>query len=191
MHNSLINQIKKYINLNEKEMELVLSYLQPKTIKKKEYLLQEGTICTFNSFIDNGCFRSFYIDKKGNEQIVQFGIEDWWLTDYDSFTNQTPSHLYIQALEDSKTLKIERKALEELYTQIPQLERYFRITLQKAYIASQRRIQFIFSLSGEELYDRFSSLFPEFVQRAPQYMLASYLGFTPEFLSKIRGKKRS
>jgi len=191
MYKSLKNHFRKYIDLSENEIEVIISCLKHKKINKKEYLLHEGQICTSSSFVDKGCFRSFYIDKKGNEQITQFAIENWWITDYDSFINQNPSQLYIQALEDSEIIRIEKNTLEKLYIQIPQLERYFRIISQIAYIASQRRIQYLFSLSGEELYDQVCKKLPDFVQRVPQYMLASYLGFTPEFLSKIRGKKRS
>ena len=126
---------------------------------------------------------------EGTEQIVQFAIDNWWITDYNSFDFQKPSLFNIQAVENCEIAFIKKETQEELFKKLPQLERYFRIILQRSFAASIMRIQYIFNQSGEERYRHFNSSFPDFVQRVPQYMLASYLGFTPEFLSKIRGKK--
>jgi CRP-like cAMP-binding protein len=139
--------------------------------------------------VNKGCFRAYVINDKGVEQVVQFAIENWWITEYMSLNSGRPSEFYIQAVEDSELVAIDKKYQEELFGRLPQLERYFRIVLEKAYTASLMRIHYIFSFSGEELYNHFNTNFPGFVQRVPQYMLASYLGFTPEFLSKLRAKK--
>lgn len=186
----LLTHIRRFVDLTDEESELVLSLVQYKEVKKKEYLLNYGHICTSNYFIAKGCLRLFVINEKSHEQIVQFGIENWWMTDYDSFEDQKPSKFYIQAVEDSELIKLGRKERDELVEKVPKMERYFRIILQKAFTASQRRLQYIFSISGEERYHQFSEAFPGFVQRIPQYMLASYLGMTPEFISKIRAKKK-
>jgi CRP-like cAMP-binding protein len=152
-------------------------------------ILAQGQICTANYFIVKGCFRMYLNTLDGTEQIIQFGIDNWWITDYTSLDSGKPSLFNIQALEKSSVVVVDKRVQEELFEKIPKLERYFRIILQRAYAASLTRIHYIFNLSGEERYHHFHRLFPEFVQRVPQYMLASYLGFTPEFLSKIRAKK--
>ena len=140
-------------------------------------------------FIIKGCFRQYIINNKGTEQTLQFGIESWWITDYLSFHNNTPSHFYIQAVENSEIIAIDKTVLESLLIQIPKLERYFRIVSQKTFGAAQMRIKFLFTMSAEERYRHFNTLNPEFVQRVPQYMLASYLDFSAEFMSKIRAGK--
>ena len=116
-------------------------------------------------------------------------MENWWITDFMSFDQQSSSHFFIQSIENTELVSITHSELELLLKKVPQLERYFRLVVQRSYAASQLRIKYLFSQSGEERYHHFNSSFPEFVQRVPQYMLSSYLGFTPEFLSKIRAGK--
>jgi CRP/FNR family transcriptional regulator len=190
MYSSIINHINRFVPLNDAEVEILLPYLQFRTVKRKEHLLKEGQICTANYFIVKGCFRCYFVNDKGIEQTFQFGIENWWVTDYASLENKIPSQFYIQAVENATVIFIDKSISEELFTRLPKLERYFRLLLQKLNAASQIRIKYLYSFSREELYNHFSNLYPEFVQRVPQYMLASYLNFTPEFLSKIRAKKR-
>ena len=133
--------------------------------------------------------RLYFINRNGQEQITLFGIENWWITDYSSLETGKPSSYYIQAIEDSEVISLDKKTLEELLVKVPKMERYFRLILQKAYAATMRRFEYVRDQTDEERYRHFVALFPGFVQRIPQYMLASYLGFTPQFLSKIRGKK--
>jgi len=186
---NLLVHIRKFVSLSEEEEEILSPYLKEKTLKKKDYLLKEGQICMANHFVAKGCLRMFYITEEGNEQMIQFAIDNWWMTDYMSFDSQKPSQFNIQAVENSEIIFLEKKTLEELFTKLPKLERYFRIIVQKAYAASVMRLRYIFTQSGEERFHHFNKSFPEFVQRVPQYMLASYLGFSAEFLSKIRAKK--
>ena len=186
---NLINYIKRYIKISESEINLFNSYLKPKKLNKKEYLLKPDKICKSRYFITKGCLRVFYIDNKGNEQIVHFAIENWWITDYESLVNQVPSKLHIQTTEETEILELNQKDFETLCNIHPKIERLFRIIMEKTYIASQKRLEYMFSLSGEELYKTFITTNPEFSQRVPQYMIASYLGMTPEFISKIRAKK--
>lgn len=188
MYSPLLAHIRKFIELTEREAEILVSYLRHQSVRKKEHLLSEGQVCASNYFVLKGCIRSYFYNDKAIQQTLLFGIENWWITDYVSMDHQTPSHFFIQAVEHTQIAIIDKKIQEELFQAIPKLERYFRIILQRSYSASQMRIRFIYSLSGEERYRQFSNLFPEFVQRVPQYMLASYLGFTPEFLSKIRAR---
>ena len=185
----LIQHLRKHITLTDAEQELILSKTVTKPFKKKELLLKAGDICTHQNFIIKGCCRNYIINERGTEQTLQFGIENWWITDYMSFSTQKPSHFYIQAVENSEIISISKSNLDQLYADIPQLERYFRIVLQKSFAASQMRIMFLFTMSAEERYRHFKNAQPDFVQRVPQYMLASYLDFSAEFMSKIRAGK--
>jgi CRP/FNR family transcriptional regulator len=189
MHKALLQHIEKIVTLELWEIDLLESCLNVSTIKKKELILKEGQICNTLYFITKGCLRQYIINSKGSEQTLQFGIENWWITDYLSYHNQTPSHFYIQAVEKSEVLTLEKQTLESILIQIPKLERYFRIIAQKSFGAAQMRIKFLFTMSAEERYHHFNDLYPEFVQRVPQYMLASYLDFSAEFMSKIRAGK--
>jgi CRP-like cAMP-binding protein len=186
---SLVAHINRFTPLEATEKKLLLNYIQFREVKNKEHLLKAPQVCKANHFVIKGCFRMYSHTDKGVEQIVQFGIDNWWIADYTSFDAQRPSLFNIQALEPGVVAVLERQAQEELFSKIPKLERYFRHILQRAYAATLMRVHVIFTKSGEERYQNFNSSFPDFVQRIPQYMLASYLGFTPEFLSKVRAKK--
>ncbi len=189
MHTQLLAHIKHYIALSADEEQLLCDKLEPKTLKKKEFLLQPGKLCPGNYFVVKGCLRLYFLNDKLNEQIIQFAIENWWMADHDSLLNKQPSQCYIQAVEPCELLLLSEKNRILLFNQIPKLEGYFGIIMQKAFVAAQRRIGFIFNQTEEERYRHFAKLFPGFIQRVPQYMLASYLGFTPQFLSRIRAKK--
>ncbi|MFH7018270.1 Crp/Fnr family transcriptional regulator [Flavobacterium sp. FlaQc-47] len=189
MHKSLLQHIEKIVTLESSEIDILESCLSTFTIKKKELILHEGQVCNTLYFILKGCIRQYIINSKGVEQTLQFGIENWWITDYLSYHSQIPSHFYIQAVEKSEVIGLEQEMLESILVQIPKLERYFRVVTQKSYGAAQMRIKFLFTMSAEERYHHFNNLHPEFVQRVPQYMLASYLDFSAEFMSKIRAGK--
>ncbi|OMQ10114.1 Crp/Fnr family transcriptional regulator [[Flexibacter] sp. ATCC 35103] len=189
MHKPLLQHIEKIVYLEPSEIDILNSRLRVSTIKKKELVLQEGQICNTLYFIIKGCMRQYIINDRGIEQTLQFGIENWWITDYISYHNDIPSHFYIQAVEKSEVIAIEKSTLEAILIQVPKLERYFRIVAQKSFGAAQMRIKFLFTMSAEERYNHFNGLYPEFVQRVPQYMLASYLDFSAEFMSKIRAGK--
>jgi len=189
MPDSLINHIKRFIEINEEQEKILLSFVEYKKINKKTFLLKEGQVCENNYFILKGCLRLFLNLDSGYEHILQFAIENWWITDFLSMQNGTPSKFNIQAIENSEIIFLNKNIKNELFERIPKLESYFRIILEKAYSAAIMRIHFQLDYSGEERFMHFNRLFPDFVQRVPQYMLASYLGFTPEFLSKVRGKK--
>ncbi|HEY5824379.1 MAG TPA: Crp/Fnr family transcriptional regulator [Cyclobacteriaceae bacterium] len=185
----LIAHIKNYISLDDKEALQLLTYFKLSSIVKKDLLLKEGDSCRHLHFVEKGCLRMYFVNDKGTEQITQFAIENWWMADYMSFERKTPSPFYIQAIENAEIISIDNLQQEELLKTIPKMERYFRMVLQRAYAAHQLRIKFLYDLSKEESYQHFISSFPGFAQRIPQYMLASYLGFTPEYLSEIRKKK--
>ncbi|PQA60393.1 Crp/Fnr family transcriptional regulator [Siphonobacter curvatus] len=188
MHPHFIQHIRKYVELTEEEVQRLLAYLKPISVPKKAYLLEEGQICRANYFVEKGCLRLFYLTEKGTEQITQFALENWWLADYMSYATQQPSEFYIQALEPTEVFAIPADFQNQLYHEFPQLERYFRLMFQRALAASQRRLKFLHDYSKEESYRNFVAHFPGFTQRIPQYMLASYLGLTPEYLSELRKK---
>jgi CRP/FNR family transcriptional regulator, anaerobic regulatory protein len=188
-YSHLLNHIRRFVSLTDREELILCKLLSERTLKKKEILLAQEEICEANYFIVSGCLYTSMAHESGHEQVVQFGIENWWISDYSSLDGQKPSRFTIRALENSQVIVLSRDIETELFTQIPKLERYFRIVVQRAYAATLQRIQFIFTMSGEERYHHFANAFPSFVQRVPQYILASYLGFTPEFLSKIRAKR--
>ena len=189
MNTGLAAHIRKFVELTSEEESILLDHTKKITIKKKAFLLKEGQVCKVNHFVVKGCLRMFFIDEKGAEQTAQFAIENWWMTDYGSFVTGAPSQFYIQAAEDSELVLLEKSVQENLYAKLPRLERYFRRILEKSYAAAQWRIKYIFSLSKEERYKHFMGAHPEFAQRVPQYMLASFLGLTPEYLSEIRKRK--
>jgi len=189
MYQSLFNHIERYVPLDERERDLLSAGLEYSMLEKKAYLLKEGTICHANYFILKGCLRLYFISETGKEQTLQFGIENWWISDLDSLSRQTPSPFFIQTIEPSEIAVLNQQTEQALLKAIPKLERYFRLVLQRAYAASTMRLYYLSSLSGAKRYHHFNNLFPCFVQRIPQYMLASYLGFSPEFLSRIRAKK--
>lgn len=188
MYTALINHIRKFIFISDEEESLLSEFFQLKTVRKKENLLQAGEPCKTNYFVVKGCMRLFFIDEKGIEQTTQFAIENWWLSDYMAFQNQQPANFYMQAVEHSELVTISYSEQESLFEKIPALERYFRLVYQKSFAAAQLRSKFQHMYSKEEQYMNFSKRFPDFIQRVPQYLLASYLGFTPEYLSEIRKK---
>lgn len=184
MPDNFIQHIQRYISLDEQNIQLVMDQVKTIPVKKKDFLLKEGQVCKSNLFVEKGCLRMFFINEKGAEQTTQFAIENWWLTDNMSLLYQKPSGFFIQAIEHSVVVAIDNTLVKK----IPQLETYFRIMFQRAYAAAQMRIKFHYSYSREELYKNFIAAYPEFAQRIPQYMLASYLGFTAEYLSELRKK---
>lgn len=187
--NNLINHIKNYVSITDLEADKLTEIIQVKELQRKKHLTRAGDICKHNYFVSKGCLRMYFVKENGTEQITQFAIENWWLADYMALLKRQETPFFIQTIEKSTVLALDVNAAEDLFKQIPKLERYFRIMFQFSYAASQFRIKYLYDYSREELYHHFATQFPEFVQRVPQYMLASYLGFTPEYLSEIRKKK--
>ncbi|WP_175634445.1 Crp/Fnr family transcriptional regulator [Pedobacter ghigonis] len=178
--------IRKFTTVTDEEFEEIKKFFDTKEVNKKENLLAEGQICRHHYFVLDGLLRKFYINEKGTEQTTEFAIETWWLTDNFAYENKVPTEFYIQAVEKSTILYFTQEKQEKLLKEFPVMERYFRFVYQRAYAAAQKRIQFLFSFSKEEFYFQAVRNHPEFVQRVPQYLIASYLGFTPEYLSEIR-----
>lgn len=188
MSNQLFEHIKKFTKVSEEEFASILQFFEPLSVKKKTCLLQETQLCRKNFFVVKGCLRMYFMKDTGIEQTTQFALENWWITDGLSFMQQKPSSFYIQAVENSEVLALSFEAQEKMFAEFPQMERYFRMVHQKAFAASQLRIKYLYDYSREELYFNFANSYPAFIQRIPQYLLASFLGFTPEYLSEIKKK---
>ncbi|MFD2825293.1 Crp/Fnr family transcriptional regulator [Leeuwenhoekiella polynyae] len=191
MSQILKEHLNKFIVCSDDDFDNILKFFSIRTFSKKENLLEEGQICRYHYFVTKGLIRKFFINEKGIEQTTEFAIETWWLTDNIAYEHQLPTSFYIQAVEKSEVFCISQENQKKLVEELPIMERYFRFIYQRAYAASQMRVKYLFSLSKEEFYHQLVSKQPEFVQRVPQYLIASFLGFTPEYLSEIRNHKRS
>ncbi len=189
MSHPLINHILQYINFPEEDVHGILSYFKVLSVAKKQNLLVEGQHCNNSYFVMNGILRLFFINEKGGEQTTQFALENWWISDFLAFGSPRPAVFYIQAVEKTEVLALSHAQHNAMLDKYPYLEKYFRLMYQKGYGASQQRIRYLYGMSREELYYHFAKLYPDFVQRVPQYLLASFLGFTPEYLSEIRKRK--
>ncbi|WP_291072751.1 Crp/Fnr family transcriptional regulator [Empedobacter sp. UBA5987] len=194
MENSF-DQLKKHMqiftSISEEEFHDSIQYFEEFSVKKKEMIHEAGTISTYNYFIVSGCIRLFFINQKGVEQTIDFAIENWWLTDLFSYINQQSSEFYIQAVENAIIMKMSKTNEEILCKKNPIFNSYFKQIYQKANAAAQMLSKYLKEFSKEDFYLHFKKNFPEFLQRVPQYLLASYLGFTPEYLSEIRKKEFS
>jgi CRP-like cAMP-binding protein len=187
----LIAHISRYVQLTEQAAGDIVSYFEPMQVPRKQNLLEEGRICRNHFFVSKGCLRMFFVNEKGAEQTIQFAIENWWLSDYASFSTRKPSEFYIQSVERSELMALSHAAQDEMLVKFPQMERYFHMIHQRAHAAAQFRIRALYSQSKEAMYQQFCEKHPEFVQRVPQYLLASFLGFTPEYLSELRRRRVS
>ena len=184
------SHLDKFVQITDEDA-LIMDYFEIKSFAKKEILLEEGQICKSNYFVLKGLLRKFFINEKGTEQTTDFALETWWMTDNFSFERKTPADFSIQTVETSEVLTISSGSQEKLLNDFPTMEKYFRIVYQRAFAANQRRVKYIFTYSKEDFYFSLIKQYPAFVQRVPQYLIASFLGFTPEYLSEIRKKSIS
>lgn len=186
MFELLFKKFDEKIQLSQEEKQLAKSFFIPKKIRKRQYMLQEGDVCKYIIFVEKGFLRCYTVDEKGNEHMLQFAFEGWWMSDQYSFLTNTPSRYNIDALEDSELLLLTRESEEKMLDKIPKLERYFRLLLQGSLIATFKRLESSLSDTAEEKYNRLVNDCPSIVERVPQHMLASAIGITPETLSRIR-----
>ncbi len=184
----LIDHLLKHVSIDEREAEIIVSSFTTRHFKKKEFLLRAGEICRVESFVGQGCFRTFTVDENGYDRTLVFSVEDWWTGDMLSFLTAKPSMYNIEALEEAEVLQISKERLEDLYLEVPKLERYFRLLVQNAYISQLERINTGLSQTAEQRYLLFLENYPGFARRIPQKYIASFLGITPEFLSMLRRK---
>jgi CRP-like cAMP-binding protein len=182
---------KRCLPFEAKDLDYFNSLLQYKKQPRKTFLLQEGEVCQFEAYILKGCIRTYHIDQSGAEVTLQFAVEDWWVSDITSFQEQTPSHVYIETLEDCELLLLTPESKEKLLSGVPGFERMFRLMVQRNLAQLQERLFRTISTSAVEKYLDFLNRYPAIPQRVAQHYIASYLGFSPEFLSKVRKKLRA
>lgn len=184
----LLNYFNKFIPLNSEEKNLVIEKFHPRLYRKKQYVLQEGDVCTQFNFVLKGCLRMYKIDDQGTVHILQFASENNWINDLGSFHQIKPSALNIDAMEDTVVLQISHAELISLYKAAPKFDRIFRVLIENGFIRLQDRLLQNISSTAEERYQIFLELYPHLINRLSQVQIASFIGITPEFLSKLRGK---
>jgi len=184
----ILQSISKHISLSEEEQALFTALLQPRKLKRRQVLLQEGSICRHSAFVVTGCLRGFTVDKNGYEHVLNFAPPGWWMADMYSLITQKPGALNIEALEPSEVLLLSKQDQEMLYQQVPKFERFFRILIENALVSNQQRLLDNLSMTAEERYRDFCTRYPSLVDCVPQKHIASYIGITPEFFSKMRSE---
>lgn len=186
MYSEIDHNVSKHVSFTKEELTIFHSFLEVRKVSKKEFILHEGDLCDFEAFVVKGCLRKYYINENGVEVIVQFAIEDNWLSDIASFTDRKPSHFFIEALEDSELLTLNPTNKEKLLSTLPKFERVFRILVQRHLSVTQDRLVSTIAKTAPEKYLDFLENYPSIPQRVAQHYIASYLGISAEFLSKVR-----
>ncbi|MFI5251224.1 MAG: Crp/Fnr family transcriptional regulator [Bacteroidota bacterium] len=186
MFDLLRKHIEKRIHLSGDEFTLCTNFFIPKKVRKRQFLLQEGDVCKHLSFVNSGCLREYSIDHKGDEHILEFAIADWWISDINSFLSGSISAHNADALEDSDILMLTKDNRDHMFEAVPKMERFFRILIEAHFVAMRKRINESLSASAEERYLGFIKTYPSLVEQVPQNQIASYLGVTPQSLSRIR-----
>lgn len=187
MYEQLFDSIHDIVSLSADEWELCKNSFRPKRMLKRQFLLQQEDVCRQLAFVEKGALYSYSVDAKGNQHVLRFAFEGWWIADLQSFFTEKPSTLNIELLEDSELLVLDKNNHEKLLTDVPAYERYHRIIVENAYVALQRRVENALGRTAEEKYARLIQYNPEFMNRVPLNLVASYLGMSPETLSRVRG----
>lgn len=186
MYDLILKNVQRFIQLTPEEKEYFISLLKYKKVRKRQTLIQEGDPALYQYFVVSGCLRTFYIDTEGMEHNVQFAIEDWWAGDIHGFYTQLPTRYNIVTVEDSELLYMDLTSMEDLFKKVPKFERFFRVLIQNAFIAFQERVLAGMSEPAVERYLKFRNKYPQMDKRIPQNQIASFLGITPESLSRVR-----
>jgi CRP-like cAMP-binding protein len=182
----IIDSITRHIQLSAEEKAHFISQLQPKSYKRKQFILQDGDICKYSTFVIKGCLRGFTVDQNGYEHVLNFAPVGWWIADMYSLLTQKPGILNIEALEETDVLLLSKAKQEKLYHEIPQFERFFRIITENSLVSYQQRLIDNLSLTAEERYNNFCRRYPTLIQTLPKKQIASYIGVTPEFFSRMQ-----
>lgn len=184
----ILQNIEKIVTLSKQERELFLSKIEVKHYKAKTVLLQAGEVCKHSYFVNSGILRSFNINDNIVEHVLQFACEGWWIGDMYSLITQKPGNLYVEVNEDAEVVLLSKENQEILFQEIPKLERFFRILTENSLVAHQERLMDNLSLSAEERFEKFCTKYPTLIQKVPQKQIASYIGVTPEFFSKMKAR---
>jgi CRP-like cAMP-binding protein len=184
----ILDNISKIVTLSPEEELLFLSKIETKHYKAKTIVLDAGDICKHSYFVNSGLLRSFTINDNIVEHVLSFACEGWWIGDMYSLLSQKSGNLFIEVLEDAEVVLLSKENQEQLYLEIPKLERFFRIIIENALVANQERLIDNLSLSAEERFDKFCKKYPTLIQKVPQKQIASFIGVTPEFFSKMKSR---
>lgn len=187
----VIAYVSRFVELDEREKAHFSTFLKTKKVKRRQFIVQPGFVCTHKSYVVKGALRAYFVDQEDKEHTQAFAIEDWWISDYSSMIYQEPATLFVEALEDTVLIQIAHTDMMRLLEEIPKLEKFERIITQRALAFQQKRLLANFTKTAEERYDDFMNKYAAIANRVPQYALASYLGFSTEYLSKIRNRKSS
>lgn len=190
MFDAIHYNVTRYHTFQKEELNILDTLLHSVTVQKKDFLLKAGDICNFEAFINKGCLMTYLLNEEGKETVLYFSVENWWVSDICSFNERSPSEFYIQAMENSELLILTPQTKEELLFKVPSFERVFRLMIQKNLSVMQNRLHSIVAYPAEKRYKDFLIRYPTISQRVSQQHIASYLGVSPEFLSKIRGRKK-
>ena len=185
---SILENISKHVTLTPEEQELFLSKTETRQFKVKTILLSAGEVATCTYFVNSGILRSFNINDNIIEHVLHFACEGWWIGDMYSYISGKPGNLFIEVLEDAEVVIITKENHQKLYQEIPKLERFFRILAENSLVSHQERLMDNLSLTAEERFEKFCSKYPTLIQKVPQKRLASYIGVTPEFFSKMKSR---
>lgn len=186
-----LDNMRRHIRLTEEEEAVVLSKLRPVKLKRREHLLKQGTVARDLAFVIEGCLRAYALDDNGFEHILQFAPAGWWISDMSSVISRRDSLLNVDAIKPSEILLLSREDQLALFDDVPKLERYFRVLTENGLVSSRMRLIENLSLTARQRYQRFCQTYPNLINEIPQKYIASFIGVTPEFLSKIRGEKLS
>ena len=186
MFSKLRTHIEKRVQLEDAEFSECCKYFIYKKLKKKQFFLHEGEVCRYIGFVVSGCLRVYTIDHLANEHIIQFGVEDWWVSDMNSYLSGAPSVYNIDVLRESELLMLDKDNRENMLEAVPKMERFFRLLLEANYVSTHNRINDALSKTAEERYLRFIKNYPRLFEKIPQHYIASYIGITPQSLSRIR-----
>ncbi len=184
----ILDNISKIVDLTPDEEQRLLSRLETKQFKAKSIILHAGEVCKYSYFVNSGLLRSFTINDHIVEHVLSFACEGWWIGDMYSLLSQKPGNLFVEVLEDAEVVLLSKENQEILYQEIPKLERFFRILTENSLVAHQERLMDNLSLSAEERFEKFCRKYPTLIQKVPQKQIASYIGVTPEFFSKMKSK---
>ncbi|WP_044211703.1 Crp/Fnr family transcriptional regulator [Flammeovirga sp. OC4] len=185
-YQNILRNINRYVELNEQDEQEFTSIIKTSSVKKRQFIVQPNFVCEFQTYVEKGAFRSYFVSDEGEDHTIQFAIEDWFISDFNSYISQEPASLFVEALEDGIIHQIAYQDVENLCEKNPKFERFFRLVAQKSFAYAQKRVLSNLGKSAEARYIEFQAQYPTIVQRVPQYALASYLGMSAEFLSKIR-----
>ncbi|MGV3761209.1 Crp/Fnr family transcriptional regulator [Parapedobacter sp.] len=191
MNNILLGHIRRYTSLSEAECSKLVDYFVYRHLQKKEWAMHANERCNFLYFVARGCMRGYFVDEAGVEKTTQLAIEGWWITDFQAFSQRRTTDCSYQAVEPCDVFCISEADYQRLLVAVPAMERYFRLMYEIGYGASLNRVKYLFAYSKKEIFLHFREQYPDFVNRVPQYILATFLGLTPEYVSKLRAERIS